>query len=70
MGCGHETLRTVGDRLFCKICGEELPIEYLTNGQKGGKEAPEEEKQTKTQGRKRAAKKAELGGITHDQNCD
>ena len=57
--CNHEILKTVGNRLFCKVCGEELPLEYLTNGQKWGKEAPEEEKQTKTPGRKRAAKKAE-----------
>ena len=59
MGCKHERLRTVNDRLFCKDCGEELPLEYLTNGQKQGKDATEEEGRTKTPGRKRAAKKAE-----------
>lgn len=58
MGCKHEVLRTVGDRLFCKDCGEELPLEFLYNGQKQGKEAPEEMKQGKVPGRKRTAKKA------------
>ena len=28
--CEHERLRTVGDRLFCKDCGKELPLEILT----------------------------------------
>lgn len=30
MGCKHEHLRTVGDRLYCKDCKAELPIEFLT----------------------------------------
>lgn len=29
--CEHKNLRTVGDRLFCKDCKEELPIEFLLN---------------------------------------
>lgn len=28
--CNHEHLRTVGHRLFCKDCGAELPLEFLT----------------------------------------
>ena len=28
--CDHKNLRTVGHRLFCKDCGAELPIEFLT----------------------------------------
>ena len=28
--CEHKNLRTVGDRLFCKDCKEELPLEFLT----------------------------------------
>lgn len=36
--CEHLNLRTVGDRLFCKDCKQELPIEFLYSGQ----EAPEE----------------------------
>lgn len=31
--CEHKNLRTVGDRLFCKDCKTELPIEFLTKGQ-------------------------------------
>lgn len=29
MGCNHERLRTVGDRVFCCECKEELPLEFL-----------------------------------------
>ena len=36
--CEHLNLRTVGDRLFCKDCKQELPLEFLYSGQ----EAPEE----------------------------
>lgn len=32
--CEHKNLRTVGDRLFCKDCKEELPLEFLTEGLK------------------------------------
>ena len=48
MSCKHEHLRTVGDRLFCKDCGEELPIEFLTGG-KPAKEAPAEADQAEIQ---------------------
>ena len=59
MGCTHEKLRTVGDRLFCKICGEELPLEMLTGEQKQAKNPPAEEKPGKATAKKRTAKKAE-----------
>lgn len=36
--CEHKNLRTVGDRLFCKDCKEELPLEFLTAGQKPAQE--------------------------------
>ena len=29
--CEHERLRTVGDDVFCCICGEKLPLEFLMN---------------------------------------
>ena len=29
MACKHERLRTVGHRVFCCSCGEELPLEFL-----------------------------------------
>ena len=32
--CEHKNLRTVGDRLFCKDCKAELPIEFLTKDEK------------------------------------
>ena len=60
--CDHEHLRTVGDRLFCKDCGEELPIEYLTNGEKPGKNPPEEVKPDKPAPKKTTAKKAAKKG--------
>lgn len=63
MECRHEhqNLKTVGDRLFCKACGQELPLEFLA---KGEAEEPKAEKQTEKQTekpsvRKRTAKKAE-----------
>ena len=52
MGCEHEHLRTVGDRLFCKDCGKELPIEFLTQGE------PVQEKPKKAPAKKAPAKKA------------
>lgn len=58
MACNHERLRTIGDRLFCKICGEELPLEYLTGAQKQAKNPPADEKPGKSTTRKRTPKKA------------
>ena len=62
--CKHGRLRTVGDRLFCCECGDELPIEFLTGG-KGNSEAAEqagkpaqEETTGKTAQKKRTGKKA------------
>ena len=59
MGCNHERLRTVGDRLFCKICGEELPLEFLTGERRQAKNPPADVKTDKPTPRKRTAKKAE-----------
>lgn len=36
--CEHERLRTVGDDVFCCVCGEKLPLEFLMN--KGKPEKP------------------------------
>ena len=58
MGCNHEKLRTVGDRLFCKVCGEELPLEFLTGEQNQSKNPPAEEKTGKSPAKKSTAKKA------------
>lgn len=56
MGCKHENLRCVNNRLFCKDCGEELPLEYLT-GTKA--ENPPADEKPKSPAKKRTAKKAE-----------
>ena len=41
--CEHKNLRTVGDRLFCRDCKEELPLEFLTLNE-GLKPIQEEQK--------------------------
>ena len=58
--CKHERLRTVGDRLFCCDCKEELPLEFLmcTNGEIAAKKPAGEAKTDKASSRKRTAKKA------------
>ena len=61
MSCKHEHLRTVGNRLFCKDCKEELPIEFLTAGQEEPErpEAEEQEKPAKKPRKAPAKKKGE-----------
>ena len=61
MGCKHERLRTVGDRVFCCECKEELPLEFLTgnSGKKQAENQPADAKEAKPTTRKRTAKKAE-----------
>lgn len=62
--CDHERLRTVGDRVFCCECGEELPLEFLLNKGKPvqaveqAENAVQEQEQEKPRPRKRTAKKA------------
>ena len=64
MGCEHERLRTVGDRVFCCACGAELPLEFLAaknntvKAENSAKKAADEPKANKSPARKRAAKKA------------
>ena len=36
MGCNHERLRTVGDRVFCCACNEELTLDFLMNRNTSG----------------------------------
>lgn len=59
MICKHEHLRAVGDRLFCKDCGEELPLDFLVNGSKTAEKPSPAKKPDKAPAKKRAAKKAE-----------
>lgn len=56
--CEHERLRTVGDRVFCCECGEELPLEYLISGKKPGRNTGGGEKPDKPTAKKRTVKKA------------
>lgn len=58
--CKHERLRTVGDRLFCCDCNEELPLGFLmgNNGEITAKKPAGEAKTDKASSRKRTAKKA------------
>ena len=58
MDCRHEKLRTVGEKLYCKDCGKELPMEYLTGGTKQAEKPIAEAKPDKTPAKKRTAKKA------------
>ena len=54
MDCEHERLRTVGDRVFCCTCGEELPLDFLM-----AKSAPKEEKPAERKTTQRKARKGE-----------
>ena len=56
--CDHGRLRTVGDRVFCCECGEELPLDFLINGKKPAEKPAPAEKTNKAPARKRTAKKA------------
>ena len=58
--CKHERLRTVGDRVFCCECNEELPLSFLMakNGKNSAEKPAEEAKTDKCTSRKRTAKKA------------
>lgn len=64
MGCDHKRLRTVGDRVFCCECKEELPLEFLLSrnapvkAENRANKAANEQKPDKAPARKRAAKKA------------
>ena len=56
MACEHERIRSVNCRIFCDICGVELPADYLT-GKKSpapaeAAETPEKGVKTKTSRKK------------------
>ena len=59
--CKHERLRAVGFRLFCKDCGAELPIEFLTARKpvKTASEAAPAVKVNKSRGRKKTTLESE-----------
>ena len=56
MNCEHKRIKSVNCRIFCDVCGEELPIDYLVGKdrikeQKAADEA--EEAPAKKPGRKK-----------------
>lgn len=59
MGCKHENLRAVGFKLFCKDCGQELPADYVANGEKRAEKPAPAPKPDKAPVKKKTAKKAE-----------
>ena len=58
--CEHKRLRTVGDRVFCCDCGQELDLDFLMaqNGPEQAEKPREEVPEKKSPAKKRAAKKA------------
>ncbi len=45
MGCTHDRIKSVNCRIFCVLCGAELPAEYLT----GKTHSAEQEQPAKAQ---------------------
>lgn len=43
--CDHKRLKTVNNRLFCKDCGAELPLEFLTAKKEPPKKRPAKKKE-------------------------
>ena len=60
MGCSHDRLRTVGNRVFCCNCNEELPLEFLMgkNGENPANNPAPVADKDKTPAKKRTPKKA------------
>ncbi len=57
MDCTHERIKSVNCRIFCVLCGAELPAEYMTRKTyTGEQEQPAKEQETpKKTTRKRKA---------------
>ena len=56
MECNHGRIKSVNCRLFCEICGEELPAEYLTGKRpQAAEQAENGQKTPKKTTRKRKA---------------
>lgn len=54
MACTHERIKSVNCRIFCDICGAELPADYLTD--KNPSE-PAKAAETPAEGQKRKRKR-------------
>ena len=56
MECNHERIKSVNCRIFCDICGAELPADYLTGKRMPTAEQTKKEHETeKKPTRKRKA---------------
>lgn len=56
MTCTHERIKSVNCRIYCDICGAELPLEYLTGKRPQTADQPENVQETpKKATRKRKA---------------
>lgn len=56
--CDHVHLKAVGDRIFCKDCGQEVGIAVL-EAQNGPKKPVTSDKPAKAPAKKRTAKNAD-----------
>ena len=57
MGCTHDRIKSVNCRIFCVLCGAELPVEYLTRKTYTGEHEPPakaQETQKKTTRKRKA----------------
>lgn len=58
MACKHERIKSVNCHIFCDICGEELPIDYLVGKDRIAKQKEEDAAQAKpAEPKKRATTK-------------
>lgn len=53
MACKHERIKSVNCRIYCDICGVELPAERLTEKHPSADEQPEKAQETKKTTRKK-----------------
>ena len=43
MACNHERIKSVNCHIFCELCGEELPIDYLVGKSRIKEQKPAEQ---------------------------
>ena len=71
MACKHERIKSVNCVIYCDICGEKLPVDYLVGkdriaAQKAAETAPEavDVAETPAEGQKKATKKPARKKVT------
>ena len=57
MACKHERIKSVNCHIFCDICGEELPIDYLVGKDRIAKQKEEDVAAKPAEPKKRATTK-------------